>query len=283
MKQYDVPELEDAELATLAAPAPDAAYVEVAAHAHVGGGRLATLTYAVPAYLRGRLGVGQLIWAPLRQKLVLGIVIAAHGEAPHFAAREIHAPVEPEFRLHPRQLALAAWIAERYCCTLFEAALPMLPPGASRRSVVHLVATGAPLPLAGLSPRARRLLTLLEERGETSLADAQAALGSSLATVVARLEQLGLVERVARVVHEVPRAREERYIRLLDAGLRAGDTVVDPARAPKQAAVLDLLRRQARIEGRGARAEGREERRAPSGERRIATDGPSPLALHPSP
>ena len=128
MKQYDVPEQEDAEFATVAVPVPHAAYVEVAAHAHVGGGRLATLTYAVPAYLRGRLRVGQLIWAPLRQKLVLGIVTAAHGEAPHFAAREIHAPVEPEFRLHPRQLALAAWIAERYCCTLFEAALPMLPP-----------------------------------------------------------------------------------------------------------------------------------------------------------
>src|ERR687886_252068 len=156
MKQYDVPELEDAELAGLAAPAPDAAYVEVAAHAHLGGGRLATLTYAVPAYLRGRLGVGQLIWAPLRQKLVLGVVTAAHDEPPHFAAREVHAPVEPEFRLHPRQLALAAWIAARYCCTLFEAALPMLPPGASRRSVVHLAATGAPLPLAGLSPKARR-------------------------------------------------------------------------------------------------------------------------------
>src|SRR5918997_4941644 len=101
MKQYDVPEPEDAEFAMVAAPVPHAAYVEVAAHAHVGGGRLATLTYAVPAFLRGRVGVGQLIWAPLRQKLVLGVVT---GELPPeealrgFTPRVLHAPVEPEFR-----------------------------------------------------------------------------------------------------------------------------------------------------------------------------------------
>ena len=147
-------------------------------------------------------------------------------------------------------------MAERYCCTFFEAALPMLPPGASRRSVVHLVATGAPPPLSGLSPKARRLLNLLEERGETSLAAVQEALGSSLATVVQHLERLGLIERIARVVHDIPQAREERWVRILPAALGATDptTLVGP-RAPRQAAVLELLRRQARI-GAGEESEG---------------------------
>lgn len=225
-------------------------YAEVAIQGSYHGDRLATLTYAIAPTLRGRIDTGQLIWVPLRQKLVLGVIVGTHDREPGFSARPIHAPVEPEFRLGAAQLTLAAWMAARYCCTFFEAALPMLPPGASRRSVVHLVATGAPPPLAGLSPKARRLLTLLEERGETSLNDVQEALGSSLATVVQRLELLGLIERVARVVHAIPQARDERWVRLLPAGLGPGESrdLVGP-RAPRQAAVLDLLRRQARIGG----------------------------------
>ena len=140
---------------------PALPYAEVAVQGSYGGDRLVTLTYEVPPNLRGRIGTGQLIWAPLRQKLTLGVIVATHDTPPSFTARPIHAPVEPEFRLSPPQLALAEWMAERYCCSFFEAALPLLPPGASRRSVVHLAATGAPPPLGGLSPKARRLLTLL--------------------------------------------------------------------------------------------------------------------------
>ncbi|HET8631774.1 MAG TPA: hypothetical protein VFL91_30485, partial [Thermomicrobiales bacterium] len=277
MKQY-------ADDAPIAAAQPTAVplalpYAEVAAQGQFAADRRARLTYGVPPFLRGRVAVGQLVWAPLRRKLVLGVVTELHDTAPPFAARDIHAPVEPEFRLTPRHLALAAWIAERYCCTLFEAALPMLPPGAARRSVVHLVTTGAPPPLAGLSPRARRLLSLLEERGETSLADAQEALDSSLAGVVPTLERLGLVERVARVVHDAPHIREERYIRLLPAGLAGA---VDLARAPRQAAVLDLLRRQARLgrtQDSGLRTQSESEEEKDSDE---GTLSPKPLVLSPS-
>jgi primosomal protein N' (replication factor Y) len=223
-------------------------YAEVAINGTYGGDRRITLTYAIPARLRGRIDRGQLIWAPLKQKLVLGVIVATHEQEPDFAARPIHAPVEPEFRLSPHQLALAAWMAERYCCSLFEAALPMLPPGASRRSVVHLVTTGAPPPLSGLSPKARRLLGFLEERGETSLTAVQEAFGSSLVTVVQHLERLGLIERVARVIHDVPQAREERWVRILPAALGTEEpTALVGPRSPRQAAVLALLRRQARI------------------------------------
>ncbi len=235
-------------------------YAEVAINGTYGGDRRITLTYEIPARLRGRIDRGQLIWAPLKQKLVLGVIVATHAQEPDFAARPIHAPVEPEFRLSPHQLTLAAWMAERYCCSLFEAALPMLPPGASRRSVVHLVTTGAPPPLSDLSPKARRLLGFLEERGETSLTAVQEAFGSSLVTVVPHLERLGLIERVARVVHEVPRAREERWVRILPAALGTEEpTALVGPRSPRQAAVLELLRRQARIgkhEVRETKAEG---------------------------
>ncbi|MGN6810128.1 MAG: replication restart helicase PriA [Thermomicrobiales bacterium] len=235
--------------ASRAAPLIEALpWAEVAVQGQWDGDRLATLTYEVPAQLRGRIGAGQLIWAPLRRKLTLGVVVALHDRRPSFSARPVHAPVEPEFRLSQAQLALAQWIAARYCCTFFEAALPLLPPGASRRSGVHLAPTGAPPPLSGLSPKARRLLTLLEERGETSLHTIQQELGSSLDTVVRKLEQLGLVERLARVINDLPQAREDHWVRILPPALAASDTatLVGP-RAPRQVAVLDLLRRQARL------------------------------------
>ncbi len=139
-------------------------YAEVAVNSGHGGARLAALTCEIPVNLRGQIGTGRLIWVPLRQKLVLGVIVAAHDSEPGFTARPVHAPIEPEFRLGAAQLTLAVWMAERYCCTCFEAALPMLPPGTSRRSVVHLAPTGAPPPLSGRSPKARRLLGLLEER-----------------------------------------------------------------------------------------------------------------------
>ncbi len=248
-----------AEPATPRAPLGEALpYAEVAVQGGYGGDPLSTLTYAVPATMRGRIGTGQLIWVPLRQKLVLGVVTGTHGAEPDFVARAIHAPVEPEFRLGAAQLALASWMATRYCATFFEAALPMLPPGASRRSVVHLAATGAPPPLSGLSPKARRLLGLLEERGETSLVAVQEALGSSLVTVVQSLERLGLIERIARVVHDVPQAREERWVRILPPALGPEEpTALVGPRAPRQAAVLALLRRQARMTATVTGVEGR--------------------------
>lgn len=72
-------------------------YAEVAVQGSYGGDRLVTLTYEVPPNLRGRIGTGQLIWAPLRQKLTLGVIVATHDTPPTFAARPIHAPVSPNF------------------------------------------------------------------------------------------------------------------------------------------------------------------------------------------
>src|SRR3989442_1346077 len=76
----------------------------------------------------------------------------------------------------------------------------------------------------------RRLVSLLAREGELPLERAQRGLGSSLTSVVRALEELGLVQRVARVHHRPPpRERPAWQVRLLP------DAAAPPKRAARQA------------------------------------------------
>lgn len=236
-------------------PTPHSVFAELAVSGWVGGEPLLTLTYAVPVTLQAGVARGQLVWAPLRQRLVLGVVVDLHRQPPGFETRELHALVEPHFRLSATNLELAGWVAEHYRCSLFEAFFPMLPPGATRRSVIHLAATAAPRP-ARLTPLARDLLRILDEEGTTSLAKLRARLGTSLSAVTTRLERQGLVERVARIVHEAPRTRETKYARLRAPDVAQAEDASTDRRPTREAAVLDLLRRYTRLRPPGTPARG---------------------------
>ena len=69
------------------------------------------LSYAVPERWRGRVPAGQLVWVPLRKKLVLGVVVRIHDEPPPFPLKPLHAPVEPALCLDEGRLEIAAWLA----------------------------------------------------------------------------------------------------------------------------------------------------------------------------
>ncbi len=245
----DRPAVEDVDVPGGATREETASWVEVAvdgARATSGRGQL---SYAVPPAWAGRIERGQLVWVPLRKQLVLGVVLSVAG--PHdppspFALRPLHAPVEPGFRLDDDRLAVAAWLARETACTPFAALAPFLPPGVAHRAVEHIrlaadVDVTAPPP--GVSAAQRRLLVHLAEAGEISLAAAQAALGSSLKTVVTRLEDAGLIERVAQVTHRAPHPRLERFVRLVPHADAALPTVA----APRQRAVVDYLTRRGRL------------------------------------
>ena len=215
-----------------------ARYAEVAPNARLSE-RRGTLTYRVPDALDASIEVGQLIWAPLRQKLVLGIVVERHGRRPATErVRDIHAPVEPSFCLTPLQWRLAVWIAEETVCTLYEAASVMLPPGVSSRAVEYLSLKRRPADdeLAGLTPAQKRLVAFLDAEGEVSLERAQRAQRSSLRTIVPALEERGILQRIARVRHRPePAARVAEQVRLLPGA------PPPPDRAPRQVEALDWL------------------------------------------
>jgi primosomal protein N' (replication factor Y) len=220
---------------------PDLAPVEVAVEGAFAADS-GVLTYGLPPRWQGRIEIGQLIWVPLRKRFVLGVVVCFPAERPGFALRSIHAPVEPDFRLDPDQLDAAAWLAREYATTRFAALSPFLPPGVTHRAEEHLRLAEGVIPDAeDVTPAQRRLLDLIDERGEVGLEAARRALGSSLTSVIPKLEERGLIERIARVAQHLPQARTDRFVRLLS---RDATTV---ANAPRQRAVLDYLVQRSRL------------------------------------
>jgi len=211
---------------------PFAPFIEVAPDARLSD-RRASLTYRVPSTIEGNIEVGQLIWIPLRKKLVLGVVVERHNRAPRtdFAMRDLHALVEPSFCLTPIQWQVAVWIAEETICTLFEAASVMLPPGVASRAVEHLALRRIPNDeqRAALTPAQRRLVDFLAAEGEVALERAQRAQKSSLVTIIPALEERGLLQKVVRVKHWPERDEPASYRVRLVIGAEP-----PPDRAPRQ-------------------------------------------------
>lgn len=225
---------------TAAACAP---YVEVAPDAKLPD-RHATLTYRLPPHL-GAIEVGQLIWVPLRRKLVLGIVVERHGRqpSPSFIPRDVHAPVEPTFCLTSVQWNLASWLSEETLCSLYEAASPMLPPGVSSRAVEYLSLDRAPTESerGALTRSQSALVDLLESEGEITLDRAQRSQGSSLVAVISALEERGIVQRIARVRHRPPDVAQPRLVVRLAPGAQP-----PPDRAPRQLEAFTWLSQRLR-------------------------------------
>lgn len=199
-------------------------------------------SYAVPDRWRDAIAPGDLVWVPLRKHLVLGLLLRRHDDHLPFTLKPLHAPVEPAFRLDPDRLETAAWLARETACSLFAAASPFFPPGVNHRAVDHLRLGTPPADPSAVTPAQRRLLDLLEARGETSLAAARTALGASLTTVVAKLEAQGAIERVPHVAGHAPSPRLVRFVRLVEPP--AGGL---PDRAPRQRAVVEYLAQRARL------------------------------------
>jgi primosomal protein N' (replication factor Y) (superfamily II helicase) len=200
--------------------------------------RRTTLTYSIPEHLASDIGVGQLVWAPLRKGLTVGVVCELHSRSlpDDVSPRPVHAPVEPTFRLSPAQWELAVWIAEETVCTIFEAASVMLPPGVETRGIEHLELID---PHAGSTePTAlqQRLIDYLQSHPEAAIGAARKALGSSLASVIPALEDAGVLRRVVRVRNRPASSpRLPQYVRLVP------DADPPPDRAAKQKRAYEWL------------------------------------------
>ena len=209
----------------------------------VAGARQGTsgvLSYALPAAMRGRVAAGDLVWAPLRGKPALGVVTRLHDEAPGFALKPLWGAVDPPAAIAPRQFATARWLARETASGLYDALALFLPPGVTHRAQPYLRLAAPPADPNAFTPRQARVLTLLAERGETSLEAARKALGSSLATVVPALEEAGAIERTYRMAGRRPAPKQERWVRLAEGG----DPTASRLGSQQRAVVTALTRRQ---------------------------------------
>ena len=213
--------------------------IAVPAVAFTGDG---IFTYAMPAALSERLQRGQLVRVPLRRSLSSGIIVRLHDDAPDFELRPVHSIVEPEFILPEWAMEVAEWMAATTRCTFYDAAAPFLPPGEVHAAEpwVRLLDEQQTGP-DDLTALQSRLVDLLRERKEMTLAEARKRTGGSLTSVVRALAERGIIEQFERPIDRVPTERTERFVRIHS---------VDPTlagRSEKQRYALDRVRQRIRL------------------------------------
>jgi primosomal protein N' (replication factor Y) (superfamily II helicase) len=229
---------EQTRVVTIAEVAVDGAY------ASASGG---VLSYELPREWHDRIAVGQLVWVPLRKQVALGVVLNIHWDRAAHRLKSLRAPVEPAFRLNEDRLQVAAWLARATATLFFAAASPFFPPGVSHRAVEYLRLIDPETEQRGdLTAAQSRLVGLLSERGEVTVDAARAALGTSLAAVIPKLEGRGVIERVVQVVDRAPSPRTQRFVRLVVPDFD------DIGRAPRQRAVVEYLVHRARLAPTGS-------------------------------
>lgn len=259
-------------------------------------------SYRVPDHLQAAIAVGQLVWVPLRQQQVQGVILTMQRRTVS-GLRDLIDLVDPDLSIPQLTIQLAHWVAEN-CYTTLAAVLDLcLPPGMIRQAVTTWRATAAGLTceLGALPERERAILFYLRRHGELSEADLRAALRGSDANLRAAYRSLaerGLITRRLRIDPPRVRPQQEQFVRLTLPDL--DQAIAELRRAPRQAAALcwlaerttsdpptvNELRRATGIDSTGIRAlerrgfvqlVGREIYRDPLATVHPATDTPPPL------
>jgi primosomal protein N' (replication factor Y) (superfamily II helicase) len=214
--------------------APTRRFAEVAVDGVAVWSNGGILTYLVPDGLAPE--PGQVVWVPLRSKMVHGIVTRLTDEVPEFSTRPIGGIADPPVGLTPEQCAIAAWMARETASTFFACASLFLPPGRAYRAIEMLsLNDDADMGDVELTTLQEKVVDLLLERGEMSLPQLKAATGQPLTSVVPELVSKGVLIREMRPDDKVPGMRMLRFLRVVD------HDVAIPDRAPKQRAVMDEL------------------------------------------
>jgi primosomal protein N' (replication factor Y) len=217
-------------------------YVNVAVEGAPAGATHGVFTYDLPDAIETVPGPGQLVWVPLRNKLVHGIVTGFRDDEPEFSTRPVNAVVEPPVVLSPLALDVAIWMARETASAVFACAVLFLPPGRKHKAIeVLCLHPDADLAEVNLTAAQERLVDLLIVEEEMTLEQARAATGQSLTSVVPDLVEKGVLIRDLHPDDRTPAPRVERFVRLLDA------EVALSSRASRQVALLEQLQQLDRL------------------------------------
>ncbi len=201
-------------------------------------------TYLVPPQIESRLGVGQLVWVPLRRNVGVGMVERLHRDPPTVPLKPLRSLVRPAYRLNDDEIDIARWIARETVSTLFAAASPFFPPGVEHASteIYELVDPDSPAP-EELTSGQHRVFELLRDRGALSRQQISRAMKSNPVASLRALEEAGIVERTLEVEDRQPGKRTERYVQLVTFDLEA------VARSPRQRQALEWLEQRRKFLG----------------------------------
>src|SRR5665811_1389226 len=169
------------------------------------------LTYAVPPALEHDLGHRELVWAPLRSKLCLGLVVRLTADEPEFDVKPMHSRVEPVISVSSGQWELATWLARQTASSLFATASLFLPPGIDHRMVewYQLHPEVSERSVDGLTPAQRTVIEILREENPLKTDTLRSRTGRKLTTVLPALEELGWIDKIPRVTSIGPNRKPD--------------------------------------------------------------------------
>src|SRR5438876_5547626 len=225
--------------------------VEVAVFAGIRG-PARTFSYLVPDGLD--LLPGHLVRVGLGRRAVPVVVVALDGAAGDRELRPVDALVHPLPLLRPHQLALAAWIADRYRCGLADAVRAMLPPALASRaraSRLGVARSERSEPVFAVAPAGRAALYAGTRVGPRQLVTLRALVAGAV-TPHDLVDAGGSAEAARALVRKGLATEGRRSVRRVPAefALVEEDRVRDAEATPAQAAAL-LEIAAVRGQGRG--------------------------------
>ncbi len=228
-------------------------YAEIAVDAQVGPDR--TFTYFIPS--NATLLPGHAVWVPLLSRQVAGVVFALLDTTDIEGIRPVAGLQDPNPVLAQHQLELARWLSLETQCSLYEAALLMLPFDYRRRLSSYVgLPTERPKVVearAEMTEQEKRILDVLEQRGTTEQERLLRSVKGPAAGALKRLVRDGLVWQEWQWGR--PRARplyaEQLYLNVADAGAAEEEL----KNAPRQRALLAHLITEGVVDAALARKE----------------------------
>ncbi|MFH1567773.1 MAG: primosomal protein N', partial [Gemmatimonadota bacterium] len=221
-------------------------YVEVSLPPPLGR----ELTYGVPADLVDVVVPGAAVLVPVQRRLVTGFVL---GPAPPLSrdglsggqVRDLAQVLDAETSLSPEILQLCRWMADYYLAPLGSALAAALPPGVRSGSsrVVRLVGDPPPGTPAEEPGPDGRICRELGARGPLKTSSLRRLVGAAhLEPALRRLLRSGRVEIRPELALAGVSSKREQCVEPLDGA--GADAAALQSRAPRQAALLALLRQR---------------------------------------
>ena len=177
-----------------------------------------TLDYEIPAGWDGRVAAGSRVRVPLRNRQVIGTVVAVAETTSAKGVRPLAAVMDERPQMTPVLMKLAKWMAEYYGCDEQDALRCVLPRAVretghaplKRRfaSLAKPVSAEEITALRTKAPRQAAILEHLQTNGPVAVARLTAETGASDAAVKT-LARRGLVQVTAEEVRRAPLGSEE--------------------------------------------------------------------------
>ena len=221
-------------------------YANVVVNAYLAGDDASSLVYRVPEALQP-LEPGSLVWVPLGQRQVQGVVLELHFERPTgFLIRDIIERADPEAVIPAPQLALVCWFSRTHAVRLWDAIELALPPGV-KQSIERTwrpTQAGQADNLAALAPRERAILYYLQQHGEQTESQLRVELrgtDSDLRKAYQTLHSEGLLAPGSSVTRPAAKPKLEWAAQPLVSDYKTAMQTLEQRRASRLMAVLQAI------------------------------------------